>query len=179
MMNLAPSSRRDAESSVSGVDPELERLATGSLEELLRHIDVTHHVHERAELERLAPVVARSGTPRLVRLVEAITADLLVHLSKEENILFPYILEMEREQSIPPSPFGSIAHPIRVMDRDHRALTELVVELHAVLDAGDAGTSELKDQLLRLEADLERHMLLEDGVLFPRSIALEAELQGR
>ena len=48
--------------------------------------------------------------------IEALEVDLLPHLMKEEQILFPYIINLESNprQNYAPD-FGTIANPIRVM----------------------------------------------------------------
>ena len=112
--------------------------------------------------------------------------DLMTHMIKEENILFPYIdalASASRTWSrLPPGPFGTVLNPIRVMEEDHRRAGDALVRLRQLTDGfqppADACTTyrACYDELLRYEADLHRHVHLENHVLFPRALALEHEL---
>src|SRR5207244_3160082 len=78
--------------------------------ELIDHIVSQHHVFTRYELARLArlieKVISVHGTrhPELLSVQDAFQRlydDLAPHLLKEENILFPYIVEMEEASGAP------------------------------------------------------------------------------
>jgi len=71
-----------------------------------------------------AKVVSKHGErhPALVRVQEIFTSlhdELRMHLMKEEQMLFPYIIGLEKSvthKSIPPEvPFGTVQNPVRLM----------------------------------------------------------------
>src|SRR5829696_6671607 len=73
--------------------------------DLVKHIVRTHHDFTRREIDRLRPladkVVSRHGEthPELVEirdLFNDLAEEMLMHMSKEEVMLFPYIERLER-----------------------------------------------------------------------------------
>ena len=111
-------------------------------------------------------------------LVHRLVEDLGPHLLKEERILFPYIESLEgpaRDASC----FGTVGNPIRMMLREHEAVGGILGELRAVtaryVAPPDACASfrALYAGLEQFEADLHRHIHLENNVLFPGALALE------
>jgi regulator of cell morphogenesis and NO signaling len=162
---------------------------------LVRHILREHHDVERREiprLKRLAAQVARKHgaahpeASSLAELVGNLADELEAHLAREERVLFPYLLELERaargEAPLPRPRFGSLRHPLRIMSAEHAVEDELLDELqeatqgYATPPTGDDAWRELVDGLRALDADLTRHMHLEDGVLYPLALALEGQL---
>lgn len=153
--------------------------------ELAAYIVATHHTFLRRELPRLHAMALRVArvhgghTPSLVELAEVflgLEAELDSHLLKEERILFPAITALA--QGEPAS--GLLDGPIACMIHDHedagRALARLR-ELTAGYQppAGACNTYRaLFAGLLDLEADLHRHIHLENTVLFPAAAALAA-----
>lgn len=167
--------------------------ARESLARLSAHIVDTHHAYIRRELPRLyelaAKVVGRHGDSRLelpvlqAKLSE-LGEELIAHLGKEEVVLFPYIARFEQYASgagtQPRNCFGSVAHPIAMMTQEHDLAGSLMGEIRAL--SGDyappAGACPTYRAfyagLLEFEQDLHRHIHLENNILFPRAIALEA-----
>ena len=162
---------------------------TASLTGLIAHLEATHHVFTRTELERVAPLMARvlhvhgEHHPELARIAElfaAMRADLLPHLEKEEQILFPFIRTLEAGGESCGSCFGTVQNPIRMMQYEHEQVGEILRELRSLTSdytpPADACGSyrSLFMGLRSLEEDLHLHIYLESHLLFPRSIALEA-----
>lgn len=159
---------------------------------LIDHIESVHHAYVRAASPRiaqhLAALVAADGEqhPELLRVAacfDQMRSNLAHHMVKEERILFPYVRDLaERGDScgVTSSPFGSVANPIRMMEREHEqaaSALQLIRELTRgyatpadVCDAFGAVMSELR----AFEADLDRHVRLEHDVLFPAAVRLEA-----
>jgi regulator of cell morphogenesis and NO signaling len=117
----------------------------------------------------------------LAQIQEVYTAldeELTSHLMKEEQILFPYIVAMERGESAH-SCFGSVENPINMMEVEHDSAGEALRELrrlsHDYTPPADACTSyqALFQGLKALEADLHQHIHLENNILFPRALAME------
>ncbi|HEY3351410.1 MAG TPA: hemerythrin domain-containing protein [Thermoanaerobaculia bacterium] len=158
-----------------------------TLSALIGFILETHHAFTRdaiAALPSLAATVrGRHGevhpeTRAVETLVQRLVDDLGPHLLKEEKILFPYVESLEgpaRDASC----FGTVQNPIRMMMREHEAVGEILRELRAVTAdysvPPDACTSfqALYAGLKEFEADLHRHIQLENDVLFPGALALE------
>jgi regulator of cell morphogenesis and NO signaling len=106
---------------------------------LITHIVETHHVFTRSEMDRLQSLAdkvlaAHGGNhPELIHLDELFTrlgADLMPHMMKEEQILFPYIVAMEnatnQNRPAPFAPFGTVNNPIRMMMREHDAAGDIM-----------------------------------------------------
>jgi len=162
----------------------------GSLTDLIEYLLATHHVFTRTELARLTPLmdkVARvhgENHPELnaIRLffIE-LSNDLGPHLMKEEQVLFPYILDLDAGK-VSASCFGTVANPIRAMLGEHDQVGELLhrirdLSMDYALPEGACGSYQsLFMGLADLEADLHQHIHLENNILFPRAIELEAKL---
>jgi regulator of cell morphogenesis and NO signaling len=145
------------------------------LTDLIDHIEATHHAFTRSELDRAVALmnkVARVhgeahpelGVMRGV-LVE-LCDDLLPHLAKEEQVLFPRIRAGAAHL---------LAGPIEVMDIEHRRVGDLLDDLrmlsrdYALPDGACGSYRALFGSLIALEADLHVHIHLESNVLFPRA----------
>jgi regulator of cell morphogenesis and NO signaling len=150
----------------------------------------THHVYTRETLETarlLADKVAsRHGahhpeTETVRTLVEQLYNDLFPHMMKEEQVLFPYIAQLETNPGGPPPFFGSVERPIRMMMMEHEAAAEILAALrvatneYALPEDACISFRALYEQLSALEQDLHRHIHLENNVLFPRAAAMETE----
>jgi regulator of cell morphogenesis and NO signaling len=166
-----------------------------ALDALTRHIVDRHHryVKETVPVVNgwLDDVVDRDGGrhPEVARMREAFLTlgeELLSHMAKEENILFPFIDELaaaDRAGSrLPVGPFGTVLHPVRVMEADHREALDLMLRLRE-LSSGFAIPGDASEtyrlccaELERFEADLQRHIELENTVLFPAALELEQRL---
>jgi regulator of cell morphogenesis and NO signaling len=161
------------------------------LVEMIDHIEATHHVYVREALPRLRElaekVVRAQGTrhPELrdvQRIFEAICADLGPHLLKEENVLFPFCRELVTSSAPPSFHCGSIGNPIRVMNREHESVNELLIELRSLTDNYAIPRNACKSYralfagLIELEEDLRLHIHKENDIVFPMALALEAEI---
>ncbi len=166
--------------------------AHASVTELTRHIVDDHHSYIRRETPRLisicARVVARHGAAHpevksIQELFQALTDELSLHMMKEENVLFPYLAQMEAALSegraVPPAMFGSVEMPISRMLADHDdagALTARIRSLSGGLVApADACPTyrALYRGLEDFERDLHQHVHLENNILFLRALELE------
>jgi regulator of cell morphogenesis and NO signaling len=61
--------------------------------------------------------------PRMAEVFAGLRAEMEMHIHKEETILFPFIEQYGRAEvqngPVPPVPFGTIANPIAMMEREH------------------------------------------------------------
>lgn len=162
-----------------------------TLADLIRHIVSKHHTYLREELPAIEGLLADARAVELSRLTNVFRQfrrGIEEHLKKEEAILFPMIekLETARDagQEPPRFPFGSIAHPISVMEQEHerarqelaqiRTLTAGYTTLPGVSDTQAPALRKLRD----VDDDLGVHSQLEDEILFPRAIGLERYRHG-
>jgi regulator of cell morphogenesis and NO signaling len=161
--------------------------------ELIGHILEKHHAYTKTEMARLElildKVIAAHGEnhPELReigRLFQILCADLRPHMFKEEQILFPYIVELEKSlqqnQAPPMAPFGTVRNPIRMMMTEHDTAGGLLREIrvlssdYSVPPDGCISYRTLYQALTDFEQDLHQHIHLENNILFPRAIELEA-----
>jgi len=163
-----------------------------SATQLIEHIVETHHAfirHLAPDLLELSAKVARVHSDKepnhltIHRIVQETMAELMEHLLKEEQILFPYIQNLERcvqTSQTPPRPhFGAVQNPIRMMENEHgfvgRQLEALRTLTHDyVLPEIACNTWRVVWEMLEaLENDLHLHIHLENNILFPKALQLE------
>ncbi len=186
----------DAETQERGgppVDP-----ASLSIGRLIQHIVRVHHQYVRQELPRLTEMARKLAAKRSDRapelkiveeLLEALRADMFAHIQKEELILFPFIVQMEEVLLNGGTPahacFRSVTQPISMMMQEHESANHIVAELRRLTvglepqEWACATHVALFSGLRAFETDLKQHVHLENDVLFPRAIELEAELSSR
>lgn len=164
---------------------------------LVEHIVNKHHVYTKDEMIRLEALAAKvesvhgDNHPELRQvsvLLKRLFADLKPHMFKEEQVLFPYIVQLERassEKLNPPfAPFGTVNNPVRMMMMEHDVAGEILRELRRTTNdytiPADVCISykTLYEALEAFEADLHQHIHLENNILFPRSIEVEDRLRG-
>jgi regulator of cell morphogenesis and NO signaling len=171
---------------------------TAPLGELIRHIVSTHHEYLKLELPRVGQRVKKvvqvhgandpAALSELGNVYEALWQELDMHMHKEEMMLFPaierYAAAAQSGLPLPPSPFGTIANPIGVMEAEHESAGAALSRIRELTNDFQApsyacGTYRaMLDGLRALEADLHTHIHLENNILFPRVIALEKQLPG-
>lgn len=163
--------------------------ATEPLHDLVEHIKSTHHVYVRQQIPNLNAlldkVAAKHGEnhPELASVRDkfgALADELMLHMLKEDQILFPYIVRSEesslQHEPAPPSCFGSVENPIRMMMSEHDNAGEALREMRRLTAdykvPEDACTSfrALYKLLQEFEADLHQHIHKENNILFPRAM---------
>ncbi len=165
---------------------------TATLEELINHVVGKHHSFTRQEIARLNALLEKvcvahgENHPELFRinmLFRELGADLEAHMTKEERMLFPYVIRMEAaaKQDVPwfRPPFGTVANPVRMMMLEHDRAGELLQEIRALsfdyVPPADGCMSyrTLYAAFEALEKDLHQHIHLENNILFPRAVEME------
>ena len=163
-----------------------------SVGELVQYILDKHHVYTRDEMQRLEGLVQKvvnahganhSELLSMRDLLEQLFAELRGHMFKEEQILFPFVVELERSVSQqrpgPFAPFGTVNNPIRMMMTEHDNAGEILRELrklsrdYKVPEDGCISYQTFYEALEAFEQDLHQHIHLENNILFPKAIALE------
>lgn len=162
------------------------------LANLMNHIVQKHHTFCRQEVSRLEPLLAKVSQAHgknhpelhlLRSLFSGLSRELLMHLVKEEQTLFPYIARMEEALSqgkpFPRPPFGTVQNPVRMMVLEHdnagaalHEMRNLSGEYQLPPDGCDSYRV-LYEALSAFESDMHQHVHLENNILFPRAVALE------
>ncbi|MDR3613329.1 MAG: iron-sulfur cluster repair di-iron protein [Candidatus Obscuribacterales bacterium] len=166
-----------------------ESWLNASLTELTNHIQQTHHAYLKLELPRLqalAKKVARVHGAKDSRLVElaaifsSMKQEIEQHTMKEDNILFPYMRQLEQGKDLPKAPFGTVANPVRCLESEHNDAGEALMRLRDLTDQyvapEGACTSwlALLAGLAHLDQDLRTHIHQENSILFPKAIKAES-----
>lgn len=162
------------------------------LASVIEHIIATHHAFCRQEASSI-PLTFKKALdahkkehPELIRmqlLFFKMSKDLAMHLLKEEETLFPYIERVEdatsKGSAISWPPFGTVGNPIRMMVMEHDQTEEELKEIRE-LSHGYAPPADASEPLVALyqalasfDRDMQRHIDIENDVLFPRAVALE------
>jgi regulator of cell morphogenesis and NO signaling len=143
---------------------------------LVAHIRDTYHVRLRRQLPELLLMArkveqrhaATPGCPRgLAERLDAMHASLLDHLQKEEDILFPLIVDGLGPQA---------SAPVHVMELEHEQQRAHLLALRGLTDdltpppAACATWRALYLDLQQLEQELMEHIHLENNVLFTRAL---------
>lgn len=167
-----------------------------TLTDLVDYVVTKHHTYIKTESPRLEQLLSKAAGkhgdnhPEL-RTVKSMFArlseELSSHLMKEETILFPYVKEIERAANsgnrMRPPMFGSVRNPIHMMEIEHDSAGEILRNIreltngYAVPEDGCVSYRTLYQALAEFEADLHQHVHLENNILFPRAIEMEARRQ--
>jgi len=178
------------------LDKDDEPIRATRADELVAEIIQRHHGYVRTAVptiqRHLEKVRGAHGErhPELAAIVRhfsIVATDLILHMMKEEQLLFPYIRALassaEGSAAPPPDVFGTVQNPIRMMEIEHQHAGDEMATIRSLANGYeppvDACTTyrlvyaELRD----FERDLHRHVHLENNVLFPRAVELESEIQ--
>ncbi len=172
-------------------DSQQEDPAKMSLIQLADHIVYQHHGYLKNELPRLDAITDRVASvhgghdPRLVQVREAfipLHQELMHHMNKEEQVLFPRIREIDTADSPPDLHCGSLALPIHQMEHEHEDAGSALETIRELTDeymppSWACNTYRVMlDSLSQLEQDLHWHVHKENNILFPRALERENEL---
>jgi regulator of cell morphogenesis and NO signaling len=178
---------------VQHTGPEDLDWVAAPLNELTRHIREKHHQYVREAIPRTRAlsnkVTAKHGSNHaeladVGKLFAEVGQEMIMHMQKEEQILFPYIDALQwavnAHGSVEVPFFQTVKNPIYAMMREHDAAGDLVRQIRVLTSEytppRDVCTSfkALYEALGEFEADLHQHVHLENNVLFPRAMELEA-----
>lgn len=155
----------------------------------------THHQYVTKTIPQILPLAQKvaevhgahhSEVVVIYDLFQQLANELLMHMQKEEMVLFPYIKKLVAAESAgscnDPSCFGTIASPISVMEQEHETAGIILKQLYRLSDGYSAPEDAcntyrvLYGKLKEFEDDLHRHIHLENNILFPKAIELEQAL---
>lgn len=172
-----------------------ENYSSWNLDFLSDYIVNTHHTYVKNALPELRfyahKVVRVHGErhPELVQILarfEEIDQEMTQHMQKEELVLFPFIKKMVAAQlstqEIEKPAFGSVKNPVKMMEHEHDSAGRIMEEIQELTSnftpPDDACTTYrvLFQNLQAFQEDLHKHVHLENNILFPKAIELEALL---
>lgn len=158
-----------------------------SLDFLVDYIVNNHHSFVRKMLPELnfyAEKVARVHGERdpelydILQNVRMLQEEMLVHLQKEEEELFPQVKEMVQQKKT-----GSVkAAIVQALEDEHDNAGELMAQIEALTNGfkppehACASYRVLFQNLEGFQKDLHKHVHLENNILFPKALQLENRL---
>lgn len=159
---------------------------------LADYIVNTHHHYIRKVLPQLTELALKVAGAHgqlhpelrsIHQLVERIGVELNAHMLKEENVLFPYIKQLEarshQQQPADTLHLKSVGLPIGKMEEEHEQVGQWLEEIktlsqHFTVPAGGCASYRLLYSMLKeFEQDMHIHIHLENNILFPKAIDLE------
>ncbi len=193
-LRLSPESvlsacRTQLEAVPSGEDGSWRKWEDSEVLMLIEHILERYHEGHRAAFPRIEELQERllnrdcrnpDLMTRLCMLTQWLFDDLRPHMQKEEQVLFPAIYRMMGERP----PHGGMAmscpvqHPIAAMESEHQVAFNVVREIKTLTEnftLHDHSTSDLKalfGELRNLIQEIQRHIHMENNVLFPMVLRL-------
>lgn len=186
---------RDIAEALARSGAEQQDARNWALDELADHVENVHHRY----VEQAGPVIKQyleklcrvhgDRHPELFTIQEEFNTCLgamAMHMKKEELILFPFVRKLARSQRdglpLKEPRFGSVENPVRAMMDDHADEGERFERIKELSNGytlpadGCATYAAALKALQEFEADLHRHIHLENNIMFPRAIELEKEL---
>ncbi|MDY0989877.1 iron-sulfur cluster repair di-iron protein [Flavobacterium sp. CFBP9031] len=164
------------------------------LDLLADYIEKTHHRYVEEKTNVLLPFLDKlckvhgANHPELFKINELFigcAGELSQHMKKEELVLFPFVKRMvktkESDGILSQPSFGTVSNPIAMMMHEHDNEGERFREIAALTDnytpPADACTTYRVTfaMLKEFEADLHKHIHLENNILFPKAVALEKD----
>ena len=158
-----------------------------SLDFLADYIENNHHSFVRKMLPELAfyaEKVSRVHGDRdpelneIRELVFELRAEMMAHLQKEEEDLFPQIKELVRENKK-----GSVKDAIvEALEDEHDSAGEIMAQIEALTNGFNPPSNAcssyrvLFQNLQGFQDDLHKHVHLENNILFPKALKLEKSL---
>lgn len=162
---------------------------------LADYIQNTHHQYVSKAIPQILPLAQKVADVhgehhgeviRINELFQDLAEELLRHMQKEEQILFPYIKKLAADESAgkcdDPACFGSIGSPISVMEAEHENAGVILKELFLLSNGYQVPEDAcntfrvLFGKLKEFEDDLHRHIHLENNILFPKALEMEQAL---
>ena len=163
-----------------------------TLVQLCNHIVITHHQFLQEKLPYIKTLIQKvvnahgSKDPRLEKLLNVFThckEELLNHMQKEEQILFPMILAMEEQKHTKNNQHcGNINNPIKMMELEHDDAGVALEKIKLLTDnyqvpSGACQTYRIMlHELEVFEKDMHQHIHKENNILFPAASKYEAKL---
>jgi regulator of cell morphogenesis and NO signaling len=179
------------ETGATTIDPP-----TMPLQKLIQHIVRLHHRSVRQDLPRLVALARElAATHRepafaeIEQIMVELQGEIITHIEREENVLFPYIAYLDQPPGIAPpgssAHFRKVSQPVLMMMNDHDSALQILRRLDRLTNGFRAPADAASAQVLfctglhSFEQNLQHHIHLEDDFLFPRAIELEDQILPR
>lgn len=165
------------------------------LDFLMVYIENIHHTYVRESLpliSQYANKVAKvhghhyEEVVKVNKLFHDVANELISHMQKEEQILFPFIKQLidakKGTNEYKKPPFGTVNNPIKMMEHEHEQAGDTLKEIASLTNnytppEGACNTFKaLYSKLEEFEQDLHQHIHLENNILHPKAIAIENQL---
>lgn len=160
-----------------------------SLDKLAEYISETYHDYLKELIISLEihlgtmlkiDTIQQPGVTSIRNCVQELKVALEKHVSREENILFPFISNLTKNNTAPnlqPEIFSG--HLINKIKKEHAKISEILNKIrklsHNYLPPANSSSS-LKlcyAQLFNLEQDIHKHVFVEENILFPKLLDFE------
>lgn len=163
-----------------------------SLTLLIQFIKHSHHVYVKTHLPELVSICQflnsefkNDTLSEISRLCQILSHELLAHINKEEIILFPYILQLQKQVEENEAPaqkfFDSVNTPINMMMIEHESSDDIIAEMNSLIPNISTDIKNnmqfhiFCDMFSKFKDDLMTHIHLENNILFPKAIELEKQ----
>jgi regulator of cell morphogenesis and NO signaling len=158
--------------------------------QLVNHIIVNHHYYVKHAMPtimaHLEKVVKKHGEHyaymiEVRDLFEIIQKEMDLHMQKEELLLFPRIVQVEKETENDQNHIFSknyLTEPIFMIESEHEKAGDIMFEIRRLtnkymIPVGACTTFRVcLAELEEFENDLHQHVHLENNILFPRALQL-------
>ncbi len=158
--------------------------------QLVNHIIINHHYYVKNAMpvisNHLEKIARKHGELyanmiEVKELFEAVKTEMEQHMQKEELVLFPRIVQAEKELAARPHGIfakNDLSAPIFMMEREHEHAGDGMFEIRRLtnnysIPAGACTTFQVcLAELSEFENDLHQHVHLENNILFPRALQM-------
>lgn len=124
---------------------------------------------------------------KVQEIFDDLASELMVHMQKEEDIVFPYIRQMsstlKNKEVYGPLFVRMLKKSLQeIAIKDHNCITALLIQLrketshYSFAENACTRLQVIYNQLKDFDADLVQHKHLENNILFPKAETLEKEL---
>ena len=156
-----------------------------SVNALIKHIIETHHKYVKEKIPTIKDFAKKVSkvhgknypeTNLIYHLFLRLSDELLDHMNKEEEILFPKIkilVDKTYSKSVFFS-YGTISNPIKIMEMEHESAKKVLKEIEELSNKYNSPPSAcntykaLYNSLKEFQDDLHIHIHLENNILFPK-----------
>ncbi|MHB1628460.1 MAG: iron-sulfur cluster repair di-iron protein [Bacilli bacterium] len=152
------------------------------LRQLADHIVNTHHAYLRQVFPPLTELTTKilrvhgknhgDVLSKVHRLFSTLRIDMEEHMIKEEEIVFPQVMDYEKNPS--DGKRQDVIRAVQELDREHDGAGDIVKQIRKATDnfklPEDACSTYIYtfEKLQEVESDIFQHIHLENNVLFPR-----------
>ena len=166
-----------------GYVPTTEMMTAASAIDLVRYLHASHSYyldHEIQDLSRIFEDLLRPCAPMqrdvIMRFFDGYRKEVENHFAYEEDIVFPYVRSVAGGQRVE-------GYSMETFEENHNNIDEKLNDLRNIVmkylpPVCDTVTAiKALSRLCTLEADLEKHTLIENSILIPMVNRLEGKCQ--